>query len=257
MRYLELAESLRTRIALGDVGPGGAIPSEAELGSHYGASRVTVRRALEVLRDEGLVRSRKGAGWFVAVDPVRQALGRFPTVEAALRGAGVEASRRVLEFRFAESPPETARALGLRARSEVLHVRRLTLAAGRPFALVAVWLPADVGALVSRAEVERSTFYDLLPAKGVPLGGVSQTIGAVGADRSAAKLLGVRGGMPLLACRRVTRRADGSPVIASEHLYAGYRTVLEVDFPTVNAALADGPPGLRLVRDGSGFPGAS
>ena len=62
---------------------------EAELGREYGVSRVTVRRALE--RAAGRrprVTARQGVGWFVAVDPVRQSLGRVTTVEAALEAAG-------------------------------------------------------------------------------------------------------------------------------------------------------------------------
>ncbi len=81
-----------------------ALASEAELGREYGVSRVTVRRALELLRDEGLVTARQGVGWFVAVDPVRQSLGRVTTVEAALEAAGAASGRRVLEFAFEPAP---------------------------------------------------------------------------------------------------------------------------------------------------------
>ena len=62
-RAAALAQELRERIALADTGPGGALESEAVLGSRYGVSRVTVRRALEELRAQGLVKSRRGAGW--------------------------------------------------------------------------------------------------------------------------------------------------------------------------------------------------
>ena len=101
MRYLEMAETLRDRIA---GGTRGALPSEAELGGEYGVSRVTVRRALELLREEGLVTARQGVGWFVAVDPVRQALGRVTTIEEALEAAGSTPTRQVLEFAFEPAP---------------------------------------------------------------------------------------------------------------------------------------------------------
>ncbi len=68
---------------------------------------------------------------------------------------------------------------------QVLRVRRLNLADGAPFALVTVWCPASLGDRLSRADVERSPFYELLP---VPLGGATQTIaaGAASAGRRAA-----------------------------------------------------------------------
>ena len=90
---------------------GERVPSEAELGGEYGVSRVTVRRALEVLREEGLVTARQGVGWFVAVDPVRQALGRVTTIEEALEAAGSTPTRQVLEFTFEPAPTDVAKVL--------------------------------------------------------------------------------------------------------------------------------------------------
>src|SRR5690348_16613739 len=104
MRYMELAAALRTRIGEGAYGEGGAIESEADLGRVFGVSRVTVRRALEELRREGLLTSRKGTGWFVACDPVRQALGRVVTIESALAQAGIVPRRQVLGFAFQPAP---------------------------------------------------------------------------------------------------------------------------------------------------------
>ena len=157
MRYLDLADELRSDIADGATG---SLPSEAELGERHHVSRVTVRRALELLRDNGLVTSRRGAGWFVATDPVRQPLGRVTTIESALEAAGARPERRVLEFGFEPATSDVAKVLDLAADAEVLRVLRLNLADDEPFALVTVWLPASLGKHVSRADVERATFYD-------------------------------------------------------------------------------------------------
>jgi GntR family transcriptional regulator len=228
VRYVELADTLRDRIVSG---ARGALASEAELGREYGVSRVTVRRALELLRDEGLVSARQGVGWFVAVDPVRQSLGRVTTVEAALEAAGAESGRRVLEFTFERAPVDVAKTLGLAADGEVLRVTRLNLADGEPFALVTVWVAATLGAHLSRADVERSTFYDLLPLQGVEPGRVVQTITAIEAAPEQSEQLGVPVGSPLLACRRVTYDRHGDAVIVAEHRYAAHLTALEVEFP--------------------------
>jgi GntR family transcriptional regulator len=227
VRYLDLADDLRARIVRGTTG---ALPSESSLAAEFGASRVTVRRALELLRAEGLVHSRRGAGWFVAVDPVRQPLGRVTTVEAALEAAGARPSRRVLEFRFETAARDVAKTLGLAADAEVLRVSRLELADGEPFAIVTVWLTGDVGAGLSRAAVERSTFTDLLPLHGVEPTRIAQTITAVAADRTDATRLGVPAGAPLLACRRVTYDRSGVAVMMSDHRYAAHRTAFEVEF---------------------------
>ncbi len=148
-RYQEIADELRTRLATGELGAGRLLPSESELSNDYAASRVTVRRALEVLRDEGLVDSRQGFGWFVAADPVRQSLGRLGTIESQLAAEGVHSERRVLDFRFVAAPARVREVLDCET---VLRVRRLNLADGEPFALVTVWCPERVrrGAVAGR-----------------------------------------------------------------------------------------------------------
>ena len=69
IRYREIAEDLRQRVGRGDLAAGSLLPSESELSAEYAASRITIRKALELLREEGLVDSRQGFGWFVARSP--------------------------------------------------------------------------------------------------------------------------------------------------------------------------------------------
>ncbi len=253
MRYLDVADQLRARLATGAVGAGGALPSESELGAEFGVSRVTVRRALEVLRSEGLVTSRRGSGWYVAADPIRQALGRVTTVEAALEAAGSVPARHVLEFAFEPASVDVARELAVALGDEVLRVKRLNLADGTPFALVTVWLPALHGAEISRAEVEMATFYDLLPLRGVALGRAVQQIGADRAGSDDALHLGLAPGAPVLTARRVTFDIDHRPVLFSLHRYPGDRTSVEIELPS----LAFEPsrqhhPGSERIRHGQG-----
>lgn len=237
VRYLDLADALRARIVARDLGAGGALAGELELAREYGTSRVTVRRALDLLRQEGLVTSRRGAGWFAAVDPVRQPLGRVTTVEAAVEAAGARPGRRILGFGFVDAPAAVADALHVDRASDVLRVERVNLADDEPFALVTVWVRADVGADVSRADVERSPFYDLLPLRGVELGSVHQTITAELATAEAAQLLACSPGDPLLLCRRVTQDAAGAPTLVSEHRYPADRTTFEIEFSLRTGAL--------------------
>ena len=75
IRYRAIADDLRRRVEAGEFAAGRTLPSESELSASYEASRVTIRKALELLRDEGLVDARQGFGWFAAVDPLRQSLG--------------------------------------------------------------------------------------------------------------------------------------------------------------------------------------
>lgn len=240
IRYRVIAEDLRRQVDEGLLGAGRLLPSEAELGHTYGASRVTVRRALEVLRDEGLVDARQGFGWFVAVAPLRQSTARLGTIEEQLSDSGIRAQRQVLEFAFETADVEIAQLLNTR---DVLRVKRLNLADGEPFAVVTVWCRADLAQHLSRADVERSPFHELLD---VPLARAVQTIAADAADIVDARLLDVPPGSPILRCRRVTRGADDRPLLVSEHLFPAHRTEFVVELPSAEPSMA--PSGLRLVE---------
>lgn len=216
---MAIADDLRAQIRSGARAAGSVLPSEADLAGSYGVSRVTVRKALEVLRGEELVDARQGFGWFVPADRVRQTLGPLSTIEAELEGQGRSPVRKVLSFRFTDLD-------GGGDGGEVLEVVRVNLADGHPFALVTVWCPAEIGRRLSRDDVESSTFYDLLP---VPVAGATQTIRAAAADERDAEVLGVPVGSPLLVAERVSRDADGNPLLRSEHRFPAHLTEFVFD----------------------------
>lgn len=245
--YRELAESLRKDIESGTYGAGSLLPSEASLGASFGVSRVTVRKALESLRADGLVVSRQGLGWMVAGEPIPQSLDALVSIERQLADSGRTSVREITDFRFVEAPPAAAPFLGER----VLEVGRVNLVEGRPFALVTVWCREDLGVDVSRADVARSSFYDLLsegPARAV------QTIGAEAMDPDDAELLEVPPASPALVVRRTTYGTDGRVMLVSEHRFPGHLTEFvaelapsSVEWPAAGEGV--GPPGLRLVGE--------
>src|SRR6266508_2695183 len=127
IRYQEIAAALRVRAVAAPAGS--VLPSESELSQEFGASRVTVRRALDLVREEGLIAARQGFGWYVAGEPVRQRLMELGTIEEQLAASGMANERQVIEFAF-EASPERVRQI-LRTDS-VLRVKRINLADGEP-----------------------------------------------------------------------------------------------------------------------------
>src|SRR6478609_9086218 len=238
IRYQQIAADLRGRVSL--QAGGSLLPSESDLSAEFGVSRVTVRRALELLRDEGLVESRQGFGWYASGEPLRQRLSELVTIEDELEARGAKPSRRILEFAF---EPATKRVKAILGTDQVLRTRRLNLADGDPFAVVTVWCPAELGQHLSRRAVEHRPFYELL---GLQLRGATQTIGAAAAAADVAELLHVPAGSPVLRCERITTDTTGRPVLLSEHLFPAHRTEFVVDLP--QAAPSITPSGLRLVE---------
>jgi GntR family transcriptional regulator len=240
IRYRDIAADLRRRVDEGEFAAGRLLPSESALSATYSASRVTIRKALEDLRSEGLVDSRQGFGWFVAGSTVRQPLAHLATIEAQLEAEGRASERQILEFAFVRPPARVRAVLGV---DKALKVTRVNLADGEPFARVTVWCPEELGAELSRAQVRDRSFYELLP---VAFGGATQTIGADAASATDAELLHVPVGSPVLVCERVTADQAGTPVLIGEYVFPAHRTEFTVDLAHPEASIA--PGGLRLVE---------
>ncbi|MGB3733858.1 MAG: GntR family transcriptional regulator [Ilumatobacter sp.] len=237
IRYQEIAEVLRERLA--DAPVGSVLASESEMSKEFEASRVTIRRALELVRDDGLIAARQGFGWYVAGEPVRQSLESLGTIESEVEGVGKISERKIAEFAYEDAPERVRKVLDV---TDVLRVKRVNLADGEPFAVVTVWCPADLAATLSRRDVERRPFYELLD---IELRGATQTIGADLASAADAALLGVPEGAPLLRCQRTTTDQTGRAVLLSEHLFSAHRTEFVVDLPQAEPSMT--PSGLRLV----------
>ncbi len=244
-RYLEIAEHLRREIASGAITPGGVLSSEAKLSRQHRASRITVRRALEVLRSERLVEPRQGYGWVVVASPLRQSLGRFMTIEAQMEEIGVTPSRKIIS---ASVEPAEGRLKEILGEGDLLVLTRLNLADGAPFARVTVWVPASLGSQFSIPELEQHSFYQLLGESGelnAPLARAVQTIAAVAIEKEDAKLLGVPTDAPALRCERTTYDDSGRAVLFSVSIFPGHKT----EFVTVltDEAESMAPSGVRLV----------
>jgi DNA-binding transcriptional MocR family regulator len=109
-----IADKLREQIRQGHYAPGQRLPAEAELLEHHGVSLMTMRRSLAMLREEGLIATRRGVQAVVRVQPVRRTLtlgpgsrliGRMPTAHER-RALGMERGVPLLEIQGADGAVE-------------------------------------------------------------------------------------------------------------------------------------------------------
>ena len=250
-RFRQIADDLRARVALGEFGEHGALDSESALCARYQVSRVTVRRALETLREQGLVQSRQGSGWFATAGSFHQrlALGTFRHAGSAVAEAGQVMTRRVIEFGYHPASPGLATTLRLAteqdAGDEPLHCRSVRTVDGVPLDLVEEWVPAAFAGRVSRADAAAPGIWASLQRDGHLVASVRQTITAGIASTNEAALLDVAVGAPLLLVRRLALDGHKAPLALSDHRYLAHRFSLEVEFNGWPGAGADTPPGLH------------
>lgn len=225
-RRIELA--LRSRI--GELAPGDALPSDAELCREFGVSRMTARNAMTRLADEGLVVRISGRGSYVAEPSTHRRADRLLTFSHEMRRRGRRPSSRLLVREIRPSTQTEAAALGIRRSEPVVVVRRLRCGDDQPVALETAVLVAAVGSVVLAADVEGGSLHEALAAAGWHLRRGSATIGAAAATAEDARLLGLRRGDPLLVERRVIADSHGRRIEATESRYPADRYALDVQF---------------------------
>ena len=113
--YFQLAEIIRGQVAQGEFSPGGKLPSEHELCSHYDVSRSVVRQALQSLAHVGLIEAEHGRGVFVRERKVSMALSQgIDPQDDAVAGAGFSLTTKVLQQRLIDAPTMIAERIGYR-----------------------------------------------------------------------------------------------------------------------------------------------
>ncbi len=218
-RYLEVAEGLREALLKGEYTH--TLPPERLLAKRYGVSRDTLRRALDLLAEEGLLVRRRGSGTYVA----RRATFRAKLLgfSEEMRALGLAPATRLLRWEKGPATAEEAFHLRLSPGEKVLRLERLRIADGEPMALERATLPA--WALEGPPE---GSLYRALEAKGLRPARALQRLRAVAA-REEDRLLGVEPGSPLLYLERVSFLPDGGPIEFVKSRYRGDRYELLVE----------------------------
>lgn len=229
--YSQIAARLRDEIQSGHFEPSGRLPSEAEIGSRFSVSRVTVRLALDDLARSGMIERRKGKGTFVAGKQVRHELDTLRSFHESLLLQGLDASMRILSLETLTIAAEMPAALR-GAWSACLVLTRLHLVDNESIALGRTHLPVGV-ARIPQADMEARPAYSIVSAVvGQEVEKAHITIGAQTADPDLETVLGVRKGAALLVMERLSWFTDGT--IAEQSTFyvrpERYRFVLNSSF---------------------------
>ncbi len=225
--YRQIAGLITRSLQGGEWKPGEAIPSELDLAARYKVSQGTVRKAVDDLAANNLLVRRQGKGTYVATHAEATTQFRFlrlaPDADGATPGSERAAmARRFLDCRRQRAPAHIARALGLNGGEATLQVRRLLYFQGRPVVLDDIWLPAALfkGLTSQRLSAYQGPMYGLFESEfGVRMIRAEEQIRAVAADASAAALLELAPGTPLLSVTRVSFTYGDRPVEVRRGLY--------------------------------------
>ncbi len=140
--WRQIVVRLQGDIASGGLKPGARLPTEAELSAPFGVTRPTVRRALEELSRDGLVRVEQGRGSFVAEDVLDYNVEARTRFSEWIRKHNKEPSGIIRQLREIPADQRLAAGLGVRGGSRVVLLERLGFADDRPVSLARHYFPA-------------------------------------------------------------------------------------------------------------------
>lgn len=210
--YYQLETVLRQNISSGKWRLNHRLPSEAELGSDYGISRITVRQALASLEAEGLLRREAGRGTFVKDTPkftgTLKLEGSLDDFISIVKTTSV----KVLSIDQVQATPEEAEMLGISVGAPLIRCTRVRSYRNEPYSLVVNDIPYQIGKRLSKSDWA-GPVSDILQQKlGIQMGDAKQSIRASLADVETSRILGIRVGAPLLSVDRIVYNEAGGPV---------------------------------------------
>ena len=215
--YARLRQSIQQAIETGALESGQSLPSERELASDLSLSRVTVRKAIAGLVEDGMLVQRHGAGTYVA-ERIVKSFSKLTGFTDDLRARGLKPRVEFLERSTGVVTPEEALALSLSPGARVVRLRRLRFAADKPLALENTVVPQ---AILKDPKSVKLSLYEFLERAGCRPMRALQRLRAVALDAAQARLLALPAGSPALSIERRAFLEDGRAVEFTQSLYRG------------------------------------
>ncbi len=224
-KYYIVKQSVLGKIHSGEWKPGAAIPSERELMASQDVSRITVRKAVEELEQEGYLYKVQGKGTFVRGEKKKQDLFSLTSCTEDVIRQGMTPSRRLIDSAVIPADPERRDALRLAEGEAVFRLCRVYCADGEPINYTKAYLPYRLFPGIEQYDFSVLSLYKILEEKfGVVIRRAQRTIEAVLADGELAALLQIHPGTPMIHFRSVTIGEMSGKELPIETFHSYYRT---------------------------------
>lgn len=223
--YRTIADELRHRIHSGDLQPGDMLPTEGDLQTMYGVSRVTVRKALKVLVEQEIIQSVQGSGHYVNDRRQDQNIYQLIGFNEESHQLNRLSKNEVLTFQVMPAEPRIAKILELAEPERVYYVERLRLMDEQPVMLEKTWMPLSLFPDLSFDTMTQSKYHYVEQVKGLKIKKSLQALEPVNPDSETRELLNLPGDQPALKMYSTGVLDSGSFFEYSEIIFKteGYR----------------------------------
>lgn len=217
-RYEQLYRHILAAITSGKMASQSQLPPERELAEIANVSRVTVRKAVAQLVEDGVLEQRRGAGTFVRPPrpKMEHSLSALLSFTEYMRQRGKTSTSRILQRGIYSPTPDEQIALGLPSAEMLARVERLRFADDVPMALERSSLPRDILPDPNMVDI---SLYDVLRARGVAPTRAVQRITAINAMGEDARHMNLAEGAAVLRIDRTAYLPSGRPIEFTRGLY--------------------------------------
>ena len=222
--YFQIAQILHREIMRGGLRPGDRIPSENELSDEYGLSRMTARKAIDLLAEKGVVSREKGRGTFVSRPRIEGGLFLIPDLHDEMRMQGLSADVKLLGVKVVPAGQKASAMLGIRKKEKVIYLERLLTGDGEPLVLDRKYIFLDRSQPLLESELGHGSTGDLFAGNPdmTPVR-ADLKLSATTLSAGEAQLLDARKGAPAFCMEQLIFAANDRRVIWGWLIYRGDR----------------------------------
>jgi GntR family transcriptional regulator len=225
-KYYQVEQLLRRRVA--QMQQGESLPSEPEMAREYTVSRATIRAAIDVLSQDGLVTRVQGRGTFVTQHKLEFPLGYHP--RSGRPAEDEQSVHELKQFGTHAAGPEWAQVFAIPPSQKILEVTRVTRLHDVPMGIGSLHMPAALISGAKRKDFHHGRFFYTLTDLGVAIARYRLSIESTVVDAKLAALIGVRPGLPGLGLTRTAFSAEGKALAVVEIMTRGDIAKYVMDF---------------------------
>ena len=220
--YIRIHDALKKKIDVGFWEIGQRLPSERDLADDYEVSRMTLRQAITLLVEEGILERRVGSGTYVASHRVQEKMRGTTSFTEIVRSQGKTPSSQVVSYQRKPANETEIQQLQLKPSDYVVRMERVRYADNVPLVFEVASIPEKLIREFKREDITEH-FFQTLTDNGYEIGKSQQTIYAKNASERVANYLKVPKNHAVLALTQVSYFTDGRPFEYVHSQYVGDR----------------------------------
>lgn len=220
--YIRIHDAIKKEIDEGVWEIGQRLPSERDLADDYEVSRMTLRQAITLLVEEGILERRVGSGTYVASHRVQEKMRGTTSFTEIVRSQGKTPSSQLISYQRKLANEAEIQQLQLKATDTVVRMERVRFADNIPLVFEVASIPEKLIQSFNQEDITEH-FFQTLTDNGYEIGKSQQTIYAKNASERVANYLKVPKNHAVLALTQVSYFTDGRPFEYVHSQYVGDR----------------------------------